>query len=70
MTQSQMENRPIIPRSYLPNINSFGQAGEAAAIREIPVCISIEQYSLTVEEIIHETDFTTLGKSPKRMRRG
>ena len=56
MIHCTMADRPIIPRNYLSTLNSMGTEEGRDLISGNPVCISMETYSVGIEEILTGTE--------------
>jgi hypothetical protein len=58
-------DRPIIPKSYLSRLNDFSLGSENTS-RTNPVCLTVESYSMTIEDLIDQVDFSAADTSRRR----
>lgn len=65
MITLRMNDRPIIPKTYLSRLNDFSLENEYTK-RTNPVCLTIEYDTMTVEDLIDNVDFSSIETSRKR----
>ncbi len=64
MLQQTLIQRPMVPVSYLTPLSTYSMCERNEKIGAVPVCISMESPSMSIEDLIRDIDF-----SPKRKRK-